>query len=94
MNIIKSLATASFATCAAIALSVATSSEAEARTVRGDIAGFQGVTAVDRVDVDTLYVPLPTGDGIVHVRCSTGDITFNGILGRPSARAVAKAWCY
>ena len=50
MNIIKSLATASFATCAAIALSVATSSEAQARyrTITGDIAGFRDVTAVDR----------------------------------------------
>ena len=83
---------------AALAIAVsglfAVNNPAEAGVVRGDIAGYQGVTAVDRVDVDTLYVPFPEGDGVVHVRCSTGDITFNGTLGRTAARSIARAWCY
>ena len=94
MNITKAFAVGSFATCLALALTVAGSKEAEARTVFGNIAGFQGVTAIDRDDVDSLFVPLTRGTGEVHVRCSTGDITFNGYLGRPAARAIAKAWCY
>ena len=90
MNFVTPFAAVSIAVSSLFAVNA----PAEARTVTGNIAGFQSVTAVDRVDVDTLYVPLPAGDGIVHVRCSTGDITFNGLLGRAGARKVAKAWCY
>ena len=95
MNIIKSIATASFATCAAIALSVATSSEAQARyrTITGDIAGFRDVTAVDREVIDTFYIPLHGDDGIVEVRCATGEYTWNYKMNQLSALRIKRAWC-
>ena len=66
-----------------------------ARTVTGNIAGFQGVTAVDRGRgaTDTLYIPLPGQDGQVDVNCSTGDFAWNSATNRGAARAVAMAWC-
>lgn len=81
-------------TFATVALAVSATPQAEARTVTGPLAGFSGVTAVDRVDVDTLYVPLPSGDGVVHVRCSTGDFTWNYLVNRRAAHELAKAWCF
>ena len=66
---------------------------AEARTVHGNIAGFQGVTALDRVDYDSIYVPFPNHTGEVHVNCSTGDYTYRG-MNRGSANAIATEWCY
>ena len=84
-SIITAVATASIAL-------VGFSAGAEARTVYGNIAGFQGVTAIDRYDFDSLYVPFPGHTGEVHVNCATGDYTYRGMY-RASASKIAIAWC-
>ena len=87
------LSTKVLSAVAALGLFVGVAPQAEARTSFGSVAGFSGVTAVDRVDVDTLYVPLTSGDGVVNVRCSTGDYEYNYLLTRSAAHALASAWC-
>jgi hypothetical protein len=65
----------------------------EARTVTGNLAGFQGVTAVDRRYEDTLYVPFTSGTGVLNVNCSNGKYEYNSLLTSGSARRLALAWC-
>ena len=66
---------------------------AEARVVTGSVGGFRGVTAVDRYNVDTLYIPFTKGTGVVNVNCATGDYNWNGYMTKGGALAVARDWC-
>ena len=77
---------------AALTLFVAAPKADAAQIQRGNIAGFGGVTAVNRATVDTLTVPFPTHDGVVDVNCSTGDYQWNGMK-QGSALAIVRAWC-
>ena len=59
---------------------------------RGNIAGYQGVTAIDRGTVDTLTIPFPNHEGIVEVNCRTGQYSWNGIT-QAGALAIVRQWC-
>jgi hypothetical protein len=95
MNFKTLAASVAIAAVGLVATEAGFASTAEARVVRGNVAGFQGVTAIDRgtYGTDTLYIPFSGQDGQVDVSCSTGDYSWNSAMGQASARAVAVAWC-
>ena len=84
----KAIATTAFA-----AAFLAGAPGALAGVQRGNLAGFVNVTAIDRDTVDTISIPFSTHDGIVEVRCSTGDYTWNGIS-QSAALRIVREWCW
>ena len=101
MNIIKSFATASFATCAAIALTVAGSSEAEARTNCITTTRQYRICRTDNGHGATDYInvyDLSNGRRVIgmNVVCTGGGgYTWRSVsdFNRSVSDSLAKEWC-
>ena len=85
----KAIATAALASAF---IAGAPGAQAYTNVQRGNLAGFQGVTAIDRGDVDTITIPFTSHEAVVEVRCSTGEYTWNGIP-QFVALKIKRAWC-